>query len=664
MKIITLIIFSLFFVHNAVASNSLAKETSPYLLQHKDNPVDWYAWGDEAFKKAKKENKLIFLSIGYSTCHWCHVMAHESFEDEEVAKLLNKYFVSIKIDREQLSHIDNHYQKVHNIITNRHGGWPLTLILTKDKEPIFSATYIPKTSGYGSDGLTTILNRVAKLSNEQINKEAQAVQSKLQNAKQNSSTHAPIADKLILKTINQYKSYYDFTYRGFSQNPKFPQFANIIQLLKFYEISKNKEALILADGTLEAIAKGGIYDQIEGAFYRYTIDKKWQIPHFEKMLYTNAEALEAFSLAYKFTKKELYKQIIEDTIKESDYRFKKNSLYLSASNAQSPNAFAKEEEGYYFLISHEEAYKFLKENKVNEKVIKESLAYLGIQEYGNFDGESSNAYITSSVAPKGFKGVKTLLQKMRATKKYPFIDFKINTAWNALYLRGKLKQGSFNKKYLKEALVSLDLLIAAMYKDNILYHQTIEKKQPTQKALLEDYAHLSNAVFEAYQQTMDEKYFKLYKKLINQSMELFYKDKKWYESSDGFEVEASVQESGYANALSTHMINLIRYAAVESDLKTLNIAKQTLEQFGGLINNYPSNYPTAALASVMLKVEPIFIKSKKENLQSFNIDDIAYPFVYKYAYDTDEYLACKIGSCFSYDLKFERVKRKIEALMK
>jgi uncharacterized protein YyaL (SSP411 family) len=658
-----IILFLFVFVNGVFGANNLTNSSSPYLLQHKDNPVNWYPWGEEAFKKAKKENKFIFLSIGYSTCHWCHVMAEESFEDKEVANLLNTYFVSIKVDREELSHIDSYYQKVHNIITNKHGGWPLTFFLTSERKPIFSATYIPKTSGYGSPGLISILTSLINFPKEDIHKEVQYIEKKLAFAKQNNNAKEPIEDELIFKTINQYKSYYDFQNKGFAQNPKFPQFANIIQLLKFYEISKNKEALLLADDTLDAIAKGGIYDQIEGAFYRYTVDKKWQIPHFEKMLYTNAEALEAFSLAYKLTKKEIYKQIIENTIKEIDFRFKRDELYLSASNAQSPNKFGKEEEGYYFLIKYEEAYDFLKQNNISEKNTKEALAYLGIQKDGNFDGELSNPYINAKKLPKDFEKIKTLLQKMRSFKKYPFIDFKINTAWNALYLKGKLKQSIFNKKYSQEALVSLDKLIDTMYQDNILYHQTIENRKATQKALLEDYAHLASAVFEAYQQTMDKKYLNLYSKLIHQSIELFYKNKKWYQSSDDFEVEASIQESGYANALSTHMINLIRYSALKSDIKTLQLAKETLEQFGNLINNYPSNYPTALIATIMLKVEPVFIKSSKNNLETFDNNEIDYPFVYKHITDEKMFLACTLNSCFSYGTDFYKIKKDIENLI-
>jgi len=300
----TLILFQVVFV----SANQLSTETSPYLLQHKNNPVNWYPWNTEALKKAKKENKLIFLSIGYSTCHWCHVMAHESFEDKIVAKILNQNFISIKMDKEQFPHIDSYYQSIYRLMNKKAGGWPLTIIMTPDKKPFFSGTYIPKEQGYGSKGLLNILNTIIKYDKNELSKSGEKILQTLTNNENIQNSNVLIKKNIELKALVQYKTYYDSTYKGFSLAPKFPQASKITNLLKIYESTSNKEALTMAIDALTAMAKGGIYDQIEGGFYRYSVDKKWEIPHFEKVLYTNAELLNSYAAAYKITKNPLYKK--------------------------------------------------------------------------------------------------------------------------------------------------------------------------------------------------------------------------------------------------------------------------------------------------------------------------------------------------------------------
>lgn len=664
MQKIYLTFFLVFFGITLEAANKLTNETSPYLLQHKNNPVAWYPWGNEAFEVAKKENKLIFLSIGYSTCHWCHVMAHESFEDDEVAHVLNKDFISIKVDKEQFPHVDNFYQNVFRTMNKRTGGWPLTVIMTADKEPFFAGTYIPKNAGYGSKGLINIIDEIVNAPYKDLKDNGKEILALVKKNEKLSFQNIKPDINLASKAIKQFKSYYDFEYKGFAKDPKFPNFANIIMLLKLYEITKNEDAKLMALEALTTMAKGGIYDQIEGAFYRYTVDKKWQLPHFEKMLYTNAEALEAYSMAYKLTKDPLYKKVINETIAQIDKRFMVNDVYYSASNADSKNHEGEMEEGFYFMVDYFEAEEFLEKNNISEKTIQETLAYLGIEKDGNFDGDLSNPHITSDNKPQGFEKVKKLLLKMREVKEYPFIDNKINTAWNALYLKGKFKAGYINKQYRKEAKKSLDTLLELMYKDGLLYHQTILGKNAVQKGLLEDYSFMAMASFEAYQMTLDMKYFTIFKELTLKSVELFYKNGKWLESDDGFIVYASIEDRGYASALGVNLINLINLSTVDANMKLLEIASKTLNQFGKKINKFPSYYPNTTLASIMNHIEPIFIKSKLENLKNYSSSNIHYPFVYKYEYDTSQYLACKINSCFSYNKVFDVVKKEIEALVK
>jgi len=649
------------FYNLLIASNHLADETSPYLLQHKDNPVDWFAWSDEAFLKAKKEHKLIFLSIGYSTCHWCHVMAEESFEDKQVANLLNKSFVSIKVDREQYPHIDKYYQKIYHILNKKGGGWPLTIILSATMKPLYAGTYIPKYNGYGSKGLVEILTTLKNQDKKELEKFGNSVLDLMkQNQQQKKSQKL---DKNIeYKTIKQFKNYYDFKYHGFSKKPKFPHASSIDILLDIYKITNDKDAYAMSIDTLISMANGGIYDQIDGGFYRYSVDAEWQIPHFEKMLYTNAELISVYTKAYKLTKNNLFKNVVIDTIKEIDKRFQKNHIYKSASNADSKNFYGENEEGFYFIYNYDSIYEYLKKHKI--KNIKNSLYHFGIMEDGNIDGEYSNPHITDDKNTKEFQQVKKILKKYREKKEYPFMDNKINTAWNALYLDSKLKASVFDKNYLDEALRSLHSLLDTVYVDGILYHQTILGKKPTQKALLEDYSFLTSALFSAYQLTLDEKYFKLFEMFIKDAIDKFYIEGRWMDSDDGFLSYATLDDGAYKSALANLLNNLVLYSTVEAKSKVFNEVQQSLKEFGENLNNYPSYYPTGLKTLLLDKYAPIFIKSTKKRLNSIDLSTVNYPFLYKKYYETENYLGCTINSCFSYSASFEDIKKDIEQKVK
>ncbi len=642
-----------------VASNNLSGETSPYLLQHKDNPVHWYAWGDKAFEQAKKQNKLIFLSIGYSTCHWCHVMAHESFEDKGIAKLLNKDFISIKVDREQYPHIDNFYQRVYQAFNRRGGGWPLTIIMTADREPFYAGTYLPKTAGYGSPGLTAVLQEIPKLSRDKLKKTGQDVLKSLKRQKQTISKQK-FDSSLQQNAIGQITRSFDKTNKGFSTRPKFPQFDKIAMLYSLFDITGQKKAKDMADQSLQAMARGGIYDQIDGGFYRYAVDEKWQIPHFEKMLYTNAEALGVYSKALSYGKNNLYSKTIKETIKEMDRRFETQNLYKSASNADSKDKLGHSHEGYFFVYDYGDTVAMLKKAKIDSKTIKSNLSYLGITDDGNFDGDLSNPHITSTEAPAGLEKVKDVLRQIRSKRVYPFIDNKLNTAWNAMYIKGKIQARTTDKRYLKEALVSLDKLMKLMYANGELYHQTINHKKPTQKGLLEDYAFVSSALFEAYQATLDIRYFNLFETITKKSIKKFYKNNIWYMSNDGFDVQAAISGGGYASALGINLQNILLLGAIKSDMKLLDIANSSVDNFKSQIIKAPSYYPEALTVASWQNIEPVIVKSTKINLSKIDITKVKYPFVYKHIDKSTDYLGCNTRSCFAYDKSFEVLKKKIE----
>jgi uncharacterized protein YyaL (SSP411 family) len=655
-------LFLFIFFVTSLSANHLQNSSSPYLLQHQNNPVNWYPWEDKAFQKAKNENKLIFLSIGYSTCHWCHVMAKESFEDNEVANVLNKDFISIKVDREELPHIDGYYQKVYQHMHHKSGGWPLTIILTPDMEPFFSGTYIPKYEGYGSKGIIDILNESKKEDKKELYKKAKKIVTQIQTLNNKKISTKTYNSKLLKKSVEQFTSIYDNENKGFSIEPKFPEFAKIIMLLKIYTINNDKKALKMAIEPLKTMAYGGIYDQIEGGFYRYSVDKRWLLPHFEKMLYTNSEALEAYSLAYKITKEPLFERIIHQIIDEMDIRFKQNNIYKSASNAQSLNDEGEEEEGYYFMVEYESAIEYMLANEIDEKNAHDFLKYLGIVEDGTFDGDLSNPEITNNIKPKIYNKGIALLKQMRLKKIYPFIDNKINTAWNALHIKALLLASSIDKKYKIMALGSLNSLLDLIYIDDVLYHQTIDGQRPKQKALLEDYAFVTSVLFEAYQTTLDKKYFTLLKKLIKKSISLFYKNGKWIESNDTFITYADINDKGYASPLGVHFNNLILYATMQSDMKIFKIVEDSMQYFVNEINQKPINSPNATMASIYFQIEPVILKSSQQNLENIDNTLFTYPFVYKKVEQTNQYLACKLNTCFSYSKDINKVIKDINLL--
>ncbi|MBI4358003.1 MAG: thioredoxin domain-containing protein [Candidatus Omnitrophica bacterium] len=296
-------------------TNRLIREKSPYLLQHAHNPVDWYPWGNEAFQKAKKDDKPIFLSVGYSTCHWCHVMEEESFSNPEIAKIMNENFVSIKVDREERPDVDNIYMQVVMAMTGS-GGWPMTVILTPDLKPFFGGTYFPPEDRWGVPGLVTILNAVArkwKTERKQINASSESITQAIRSeAQKKQAASQTLEEETLKRAYQQFQSQFDSRFGGFGRAPKFPRSHTLSFLLRYWKRTGDAKALEMVEKTLEEMAKGGMYDHIGGGFHRYSTDGEWRVPHFEKMLYDQAILAKTYLEAYQATEKEEYARIARE----------------------------------------------------------------------------------------------------------------------------------------------------------------------------------------------------------------------------------------------------------------------------------------------------------------------------------------------------------------
>lgn len=573
-------------------TNELIHEDSPYLLQHAHNPVNWMAWSDKALQKAKEENKLIFLSIGYSTCHWCHVMERETFEDELSAKLLNDSYVSIKVDREEMPDLDKYYQDVHYLLTKRSGGWPLSIIMTPEQKVIFAGTYLPPKSMQGRMGFRELASFIkGKFDDayEEVQKSAQSIEAAIKHYERSFEQKESIDAQAVMKAfVSNVKASYDETFKGVGSAPKFPHASTWNALLDIYAQSKNLEALYMSEDALLAMANGGINDQIEGGFYRYSVDEAWVIPHFEKMLYTNAELIEVYAKVFKITQKPLFNDVVDKTIEAMEERFLKEGLYLSASDADSEG-----EEGKYFVFGFKEAQAALLNGGLNEAEAKAVMDYFGITKFGNFEHQSTNPVITCKEKPAHLDEAIAILKQERQKVAYPFIDTKILTAWNALMVTALFEAGKIEK-----AKSVLDTLLKSLHVNGILYHQMVLGGSLKVEALLEDYAFVIESLLRGYAHTKEAQYLALAKKLSHEAEQKFYINEAWYLSDKAFRAKAVLEDNSYKSPLSTMIKNLFELAKLEDDTALFIRAKDMLESFGAGIQKYAHAYPEAVRAIV------------------------------------------------------------------
>jgi uncharacterized protein YyaL (SSP411 family) len=509
--------------------NRLINEKSPYLQQHAQNPVEWYPWGEEAFKEARRRDVPVFLSIGYSTCHWCHVMEWESFEDKETAESLNSSFICIKVDREERPDLDAVYMVACQMLTGG-GGWPLTIITTPDQEPFWAGTYLPKTSRQGMLGLndlTTSVGRLWKSDRFRLVSEAASIMETISQTP-NVTTPTILNKTSLNEGFNQLSAIYDNQHFGFGYAPKFPSPHYLLFLLRYWSRTQNLNAIKMVKTTLNAMAWGEIHDQIGGGFHRYSTDKKWLIPHFEKMLYDQATLLLAYTEAYQATRDPLYAVTARDI---ADYTLQHltspEGAFYSAEDADSEG-----EEGKFYTWTLKEI-----KDELSAEEARVAILVYGVSEAGNTNERNGVNILHKVVSDEKLaqelglplteyletvKSIRSKLLKVRNERARPLLDDKILTDWNGLMIAAISKAGAVlgEDSYLKAAGKAVKFIQAEMSEGGLLHRYRLgEAAIP---AFLDDYAYLAWGLLELYEATFDAKYLVEAEHLTTEAIKLFW----------------------------------------------------------------------------------------------------------------------------------------------
>jgi len=578
--------------------NRLANEQSPYLLQHADNPVDWYPWGKEAFKKAKELDRPIFLSIGYSTCHWCHVMEHESFEDDSVAKLLNDSFISIKVDREELPEIDHVYMSVCQAMTGG-GGWPLTIVMTPAKEPFFAGTYFPKDKRGGRSGLFQILPMITDAwtsKRQDIMTSVGQVKNYLDQLNSKPAGNN-FSTELINKAYDQFRNGFDEEYGGFFKAPKFPSPHNLIFLMRYHHSFDNKIALEMATKTLKQMRLGGIYDHIGFGFHRYSTDRHWLVPHFEKMLYDQAMIAMAYTEAYHITGEDIFAQTASEifTYVLRDMTASEGGFF-SAEDADSEG-----EEGKFYVWTEQEIKEVL-----GEDYGKEFNDIFSITTPGNYRDESSGKETRLNIphlknynanGSNDFESAREKLFNIREKRIHPLKDDKILTDWNGLMIAALAKAAIVLNEpvYLDAAEKAAEFVLHSISKGERLLKR-YRNGVAALDAHLDDYAFMAWGLLELYEATFATKYLSQALDLMNIMVEDFWDDKNggFFLGSDQSEKLIVRSKTAYDGAIpsgnSVAVMNMVKLTRITGNTNWAELAEKTIRAFSEDVNRAPTGY--------------------------------------------------------------------------
>ncbi len=619
--------------------NHLKNQTSPYLIQHADNPVDWYPWCQEAFERAKAEDKPIFLSIGYSTCHWCHVMAHESFEDTEIAQILNEHFISIKVDKEGRPDIDSSYMSVCQAFTGS-GGWPTTVFLTPEQKPFYAGTYYPKTAKYGRIGLKELLLAIHEKWKKDRRTLLESAEEMIQLLKDEGGLHNKeavhqIDNTLITTAFQLYKRSFDSTFGGFGEAPKFPTPHNLLFLMKYYEKSQDTFALDMVEKTLLQMYRGGIFDHIGGGFSRYSTDRYFLVPHFEKMLYDNALLILAYSKVYELTKKPIYQKAAKETANYILWEMTSPAGgFYSAQDADSEGV-----EGKYYLLEPEEIVELLGQQEGNEfnevyDITKEgnfegkNIPNLLCKSYRNVSTDNEANLNDKEFSHQQLEQYKQTIYQYRKNRYGLHLDDKILTSWNGLMIAAMcyLYRITGDDTYLDAAKKAQDFIEGNLCEGDTL-HISYRNGKCSGKGFLDDYANEIFALLALYKATFQGKYLDRAKKFCQKALVEFYDEKQGGFFLYGEENEQLIlrPKETYDGAIfsgnSAMAYNLVQLSYLTGDAHYEELAGQQLAFISKEASHYPAGYAMflVALSDYLEMPEKITVVLKdKEDLKGLS----------------------------------------------
>ncbi len=620
--------------------NKLINEKSPYLIQHAYNPVEWYPWGDEAFQKARDEDKPIFLSIGYSTCYWCHVMEREVFENEHIAKEMNKLFVNIKVDREERPDVDRVYMSALQAMTGS-GGWPMSMFLTSDLKPFYGATYVPPTSKYGLPGFEDLIHQLAvgwKTRRDEVNESGENILKHIREASQNIAAASELNNEMLLKGAQQFKNGFDDEYGGFGESPKFPRPPGINFLLRAYYRFDDSESLQMVIRTLLQMAKGGLYDHLGGGFHRYSVDRYWRVPHFEKMLYDQAQLAVNYLEAYQVTGDKYFGDITRDVLGYvSRVMTHPEGGFFSAEDAESvidPAEPHEKEEGAFYVWSKSEIDTLLGEDA-------EIFNYFyGVNAHGNAPQGSDPHSVfveknilykahslseTSNKFERSTDQINEILEDCRKSlfiarekRPLPHKDDKILTSWNGLMISAFAKAYAvFNEPaQLEKAQKAADFILGNLYNstEKKLLHRWRDGEAKID-ATLEDFSFFSQGLIDLYEASFDEKYLKHAVELSEIMINDFYDETEGgFFDTSGKDTSILVRtkedyDSAEPTGNSVAINNLLRLSALTDNTAWYDMAYKSVLAFSGKLERMPYAMPQilVALDSLLHKPKQIII---------------------------------------------------------
>ena len=569
--------------------NRLAQETSAYLLQHKDNPVDWYPWSEEAFARARAEDKPILLSVGYSACHWCHVMEHESFENPEIARLMNEHFVCVKVDREERPDVDQIYMQAVQSMTG-HGGWPMTVFLTPDGVPFYGGTYFPPTDRHGLPAFPRLLHAIAeawKTRRAEVLESGRSLVAGLGQAERLQTAPGLLTAELLSAAFQGLSREFDDRDGGLGQAPKFPQPMTWEFVLRFWKRSGSARAREMVTTTLTRMARGGVYDQLGGGFHRYSVDGQWRVPHFEKMLYDQGQLASLYLHAWQAFGDVEYRRVSEETL---DYLLREmtdpRGGFYSAQDADSEG-----EEGRFFVWTADEIRAVL-----GPAEAAAAIGYWGVDQGPNFEGRSI-LYVAGEPDPGRIARAREELRAARARRVPPGRDEKVLAGWNGLACRAFAEAGRVlgRQDYVAAAVRNAEFVLGAMQRDGWLLRSWAAGEAKL-KGYLEDYALVAAALLDVYEATFDRRWLDESRRLAGEILRLFWDDaiEGFYDTSAGHERLVVRPRNLFDNAVpsgsSAAVETLFRLAVFTGEARYETTGARALRPMADLLGRYPSGF--------------------------------------------------------------------------